>query len=69
MMTRETSDIVAISTFLLQDGNSPPMYMHVALQNGHYPYQIPESYTKQYSYIDNKDRRALAGRPNEIEIS
>lgn len=37
------------------------MFMYVAMQNGHDPYEVPDIYKDQYSHIENEDRRALAG--------
>lgn len=42
------------------------MFMYVAMQNGHDPWDAPDSYKELYSHIENEDRRALAGKSHHL---
>lgn len=37
------------------------MFLYMAYQNVHQPQQVPEVYEQQYEFIENSQRRALAG--------
>ena len=38
------------------------MFLYLAYQNVHQPQQAPAEYETQYEFIQNKQRRTLAGR-------
>jgi len=59
----------AIRIINQKNQNSPPMFMYVAMQNGHDPYEVPDIYKDQYSHIENEDRRALAGQITMMDES
>ena len=38
------------------------MFLYLAYENVHIPPQVPEEYEDSYQFIENRDRRALAGK-------
>ena len=47
-LTFDSSVVIIMSRFFLQQQkNSGPMFMYLAFQNGHDPYQVPDKYSNK----------------------
>ena len=47
---------------IMQSKKSSPMFLYLAYQNVHSPQEVPAEYEDPYGFIEDKQRRALAGK-------